>query len=653
MLLALALLLQNPARPAIDLAGLLAELVDRSALARLPAPPYVARQASSYDRASVSPDKDWFANGDAGQYVRTEEREGRTEGVLLDVDGLGAIVRIWSANPAGTLRITLDGADAPVLAEDMASLLGGTGKVAAPLSQQTSHGWNLYLPIPYAKHCLVTCDQPKDVYYHVGYRTYPAGTAVTSFAAGDIERASGAIEAARRAWLHPAEGGDADGAATCAYTLPRGWDAKPPAGPRAVTAITFRVQADDLELALRRATVRMTCDGEETVACPLGDFFASSPGLNAYESWPITVARGADGAAELACRWVMPYARTFDLAVDPRDVRNLRVTGVVRTRPWTFDDRSLLFHARWRASGRVSTRPKRDWTHLAVTGRGVFVGDMLSIGNPVKAWWGEGDEKFYVDGETFPSHFGTGTEDYYGYAWCGTELFQAPLHDQTRCDGPGNFGWCSVNRFRALDAIPFEKSLRFDMELWHWRECTVEMAATTFYYARPGAKDDTPAIRDADLSVAKLEWKPFRIDGAVEAEDAQVVAASPGIAHEPQALDDEQWSGGRQLWVRAKAVGDFVELAVPVASAGRHEIVVYPTKSFDYGTVQFSVDGARAGDPIVTFNTEEHAVGAPRAISLGTFDVGREFKLRAELVGTSDRSDAPHTYFGIDCVVVR
>jgi hypothetical protein len=191
------------------------------------------------------------------------------------------------------------------------------------------------------------------------------------------------------------------------------------------------------------------------------------------------------------------------------------------------------------------------------------------------------------------------------------------------------------------------------MELWHWRECEVEMAATTFYYARPGAKDDTPAIRDADLSVAHFAWKSFRIDGAIEAEDAKVLAASPGIAHEPQDLDDELWSGGRQLWVRAKAVGDFVELAVPVANPGRHEIVVYPTRSFDYGTVQFSVDGARAGEPVVTFNTEGHAVGAPKATSLGTFDVGREFKLRAELVGTSDRSDAPHTYFGIDCVVVR
>ena len=48
---------------------------------------------------------------------------------------------------------------------------------------------------------------------------------------------------------------------------------------------------------------------------------------------------------------------------------------------------------------------------------------MLHLINYHRGWWGEGDEKIYVDGEDFPSHFGTGTEDYYGYAWCRPEEF--------------------------------------------------------------------------------------------------------------------------------------------------------------------------------------------------------------------------------------
>ena len=47
-----------------------------------------------------------------------------------------------------------------------------------------------------------------------------------------------------------------------------------------------------------------------------------------------------------------------------------------------------------------------------------YVGNMYQISNPVPNWWGEGDEKIYIDGEKFPGTFGTGTEDYYGYAYC-------------------------------------------------------------------------------------------------------------------------------------------------------------------------------------------------------------------------------------------
>src|SRR5262245_18735577 len=118
----------------------------------------------------------------------------------------------------------------------------------------------------------------------------------------------------------------------------------------------------------------------------------------------------------------------------------------------------------------MSTRPFHDYNFVDVAGKGVFVGDSLHVVNPVKGWWGEGDEKIYIDGETFPSHFGTGTEDYYGYACCSPDKFYHPYHNQPRCDGPGNFGNTSVNRWHILDTIPFENHLRFDMEAWHWAE---------------------------------------------------------------------------------------------------------------------------------------------------------------------------------------
>ena len=65
-------------------------------------------------------------------------------------------VRFWSANPTGTLRFYIDGASEPALTVPMADLLGGRWRIAAPLSQTVSRGWNLYYPIPYAKSIRVT-----------------------------------------------------------------------------------------------------------------------------------------------------------------------------------------------------------------------------------------------------------------------------------------------------------------------------------------------------------------------------------------------------------------------------------------------------------------------------------------------------------------
>jgi hypothetical protein len=115
----------------VTLESLLNEMVDRSELTRLCEPPYVAKAATSYDRGSkVSNPEDglyveknerdwgkgWFANRDFNQFIRAETINGRTEHVLMDDHGPGAIVRWWAtANNDGIIRIYLDGAAEPVI----------------------------------------------------------------------------------------------------------------------------------------------------------------------------------------------------------------------------------------------------------------------------------------------------------------------------------------------------------------------------------------------------------------------------------------------------------------------------------------------------------------------------------------------------------
>lgn len=638
--------------------SLLAEMIDRTALAEFPDPPYICKQFSSYDRRSVTPNdpQAWFANSDRGQYLRDEEREGRREGVMMDADGPGVVVRIWSANPQGTLRIYLDGSDEPTIEEPMAALLNGTGPVASPLSGVRARGHNLYLPIPYATHCKITCDEidPPDVYYQINYRTYPKDVRVQSFRRGWFTMKVQAI--ARANFILSARPAVVIPASPFQRTIRPGETVELFRNNSGGAVVTFelRIEHDNPEQILRSCVLKGQFDGYETINCPLGDFFGTAPGLNAYSTWSFTV----DAGGVLTSRWVMPFQRSCVFGLTNLGDEEVTLTGFVRTTDYQWNDRSMHFHALWRSEGPMFTQPRQDWNYATIHGQGVWVGDALSIANPVTTWWGEGDEKIYVDGEAFPSHFGTGTEDYYGYAWGSTERFASPFHNQTRCDGPGSFGFTSVNRFRLLDAIPFTESLTFDMEVWHWKDVDVHYAATSYFYARPGATHNVVPITDPkSLVLPKLELQVFRRAGALEAEKLTVIAKSPGSVLEIQSLgggESNTWSEMRHLWCKATQVGDWVDLEIPVRR-GQLEIIVYPTRSWDYGIVQFFVNDEKAGEPLDTFNIEAPtAVGVPRAYSLGTFDLTEDgFTLRVEVVGTNASSRPPHYYWGLDCVVVQ
>ena len=159
----------------------------------------------------------------------------------------------------------------------------------------------------------------------------------------------------------------------------------------------------------------------------------------------------------------------------------------------------MHFHADYRGENLISTRGGNgttDWAMLNVRGRGVFVGDTLSVRNRSSLWWGEGDEKFYIDyldangvgHNAPPDHIGTGTEDYYGYAWGHVETYSTPFVAQPIGDGNYSSGQTVNSRVRGLDAVPFENSLRYDMELWHWASTQVDLGGTTYWYGAPGAK---------------------------------------------------------------------------------------------------------------------------------------------------------------------
>ena len=641
-----------PEDSTIDFAALLDEMVDRAALASYPDPAYTCRQFSSYDPDSVSRDDQdtWFANGDRGHYLRVEEKGERQEWVMMDAAGPGAVVRIWSANPKGVLRVYLDGASKPVLEGEMTDLLGGTGQVASPLSAQRSRGWNLYLPIPYAEHCKIT-SSAGNFYYQINYRTYEAGAKVKSLTPRALDTHAEKIAAVQEALLFAST--PVLSKWTYSKTIrPNQIGAlHPQPGTGAIDSLTIKLDHEDLDTALRTTVLQMVFDAEETVWCPVGDFFGSGAGLNVQSDWWRTVLE--DGT--MSCRWTMPYRGEAVIYLINLGETPVTVHASCTTKDWEWTDDSMHFHARWRQENPIPTRPMKDWNYVNVEGRGVFVGDTLAVANPVKIWWGEGDEKIFVDGEEFPSHFGTGTEDYYGYAWCCNEPFQAPFHSQPRCDGPGNFGHSVVSRVRALDGIPFTKSFHFDMEVWHWADCDVGYAVTSYFYAVPGARTNRePQIDEAArglLDPPPLP-PPLKIEGALECEALEVVDRTEGITIGAQGgHGPDLWSGTEQLWVQGQQPGDFVALKVPVDGAGTYQVEVFATRSWDYGIVLFSIDGKSTGLGVDLYNRVERKVDATGALHLGVHETtGDAMILRCEVVGGNPAAEGSRSFFGLDCV---
>lgn len=510
----------DPPPSAVTLSNLVDRLIDPVRLAQMPRPFHRTLQASSYDRRAQTPgNDDWFSNEDWASairpgFIREEQRDGRTEYVMLDATGPGAMVRIWSASPAGTMRVYLDDDPEPVLVEDMDALT--RGRVAPfedPFAYTVARGANFYFPIPYQSRCVITTDTypgPEfggNLYYHFNTIRFVDGTEVEPFSNEAFESARTSIEQARRVMADPSELDDLIAArpgleeVDLDVSTMGGDPLTIMAGADGTMIRRIDLVPSDLsEEALRATLLVMEFDGRETVRVPLGDFFGGGPGVVVHESLITEVS--ADG--RMTARWALPFMTSASISIEGE--MEVSVAGTVSYEPRAADAGELLyFHAGWRQNDARSTRPYYDWTIADLQGRGQYVGTILNITNDRQIWWGEGDEKIYVDGESFPGYFGTGTEDYFGYAHTDTGYFSVAFHGQPVVPvGPGNYGRTSNFRWHLLDPIPFRESFRFDQEVWHWEETDMPLDVVTIWYATSSTTHDDVPPTPGELVVPPL-----------------------------------------------------------------------------------------------------------------------------------------------------
>jgi len=511
--------------------SLLGEMNNLGELARLPAVPYDSLQASSYNRLSTHRDQPdqgtggWFADSDGIGFIRTEEINGETEWVVMEHVGPGCVTRFWTPffyynfneRTGPNVRVYLDGSDVPVIDTPLIHLVTEQSFITAPFSTFTARGGVCYLPIPFGESCKITLTS-KAFYNIINYRAYPESTEVQTFTRDQYDGAWQELDAAGRTLLvptaapgrlHNAEGNLSKGD-TVSITLDQ---------PGAVRELIIELDPEEISAKpelLRNLVLTGTFDGDETLWCPVGDFFGSANKLNTMSTWTRTVE--ADGT--LTCRWVMPYEASTTLAVTNLGEAAAKVELSVRAGRWDWDDRSMHFHANWRSDEILPGRPFVDWNFIDIKGQGVFVGDQWTVLNPDRGWWGEGDEKIYVDDAWeagFPTHFGTGTEDYYG--WAGgvnptkDDTFSIPYGSNSvgSTDENNSRGFNVCSRIRVLDAIPFDERLVFDMEASPGTQIRnpwnlLGYSSVVYWYARAGATHNRPRLpEDAAKPIISLE----------------------------------------------------------------------------------------------------------------------------------------------------
>jgi hypothetical protein len=282
-------------------------------------------------------------------------------------------------------------------------------------------------------------------------------------------------------------------------------------GSGVITHIWLTTQRDHWRTLILRAWWDES--DEPAIEVPLGDLFCQGWGRFGQVSSAVIAVNPHGGFNSY---WPMPFAESARISIENRAGRATTVYYQI-TYELGVDTRELGYlHAQFRRSNPVprgQTHPILD----RIDGHGHYVGTYLAWGVNSPGWWGEGEIKFYLDGDQeFPTIAGTGTEDYFGGAWNfdvptrGYTEFSTPylgMPQVLRPDGlyasQQRFG---LYRWHLLDPIHFARDLRVDIQTLGWRPdgryrlLSDDVASTCWFYL-----DQPAAARPTLPSVEALE----------------------------------------------------------------------------------------------------------------------------------------------------
>lgn len=406
-------------------------------------------------------------------------------------------------------------------------------------------------------------------------------------------------------------------------------------GPGRITHIWFTI-ASWTRWYPREVVIRMYWDDSDTpsVEAPLGDFFAAGHGMMAnVDSAMATIS--SHGRA-YNCYWPMPFRKSARITAT-----NDGATPVAALF-WYIDweQREIAadtpyFHAQYRQEHPVS--PGSDYLIFDGKGAGRYVGTVLSVRMSQPGWFGEGDDRFYIDGDEEPTLRGTGTEDYFSDAWAFRQ-FCLPYNGVPVWEGqfPGDRG--VMYRWHVHDPIYFGESMKFTIE---HKGTTFDKKTGAFVDGYTDTRPDWyssvafwyqtgPAKRFAEMPPVETRLPAFI---TYEAEDFVGKADLPeGVGTH----DYEYYSGGKALFDTNAHAGRGFTIPFEVEEPGRYTLFVRPWMRGDSGIFTFYVNGTRVRSNVDTYASN----GTLEDFKLGHdhhFEAGPQ-ELRIECVGGNDEA---------------
>jgi hypothetical protein len=243
----------------------------------------------------------------------------------------------------------------------------------------------------------------------------------------------------------------------------------------------------------RACIIRFYWDDEKepSIEVPLTDFFAVGHDIFAPVN---SLAVIVNPMSSLNCYWPMPFRKHARVTfTNDGDIELSLLTYQITYAKVEVPENTGYFHTQWRKSTVDSSNP--DYTILDnVRGRGKYVGTFLAWTQLHSGWFGEGEVKFYLDGDDkFPTICGTGTEDYFGGSYGFPEVYTTAYVGNTLnnkdSEYPGPRKW-SLYRWHIMDPVYFKKDLRLTIQALGWyngkpggyRPLADDVASVAYWY---------------------------------------------------------------------------------------------------------------------------------------------------------------------------